>query len=321
MLNLRKVPYAILILICGHSFAYGQTLKAEILANIWRLDSSGSLPNRYSLAVRGTKELLDADKGAVSLRCGFVTFADMDKELRLDASITETVNHSLHVQPGTWKSVLNYGKKRDYSLGPMRTANFDFSGELDDDLRRGIANTDLLVYRFDPLVLPIAPQKFSSRYLPSSEMIFLLYENGRIEKVETIGNLTTAEWSTGPKFKGKLRVDFESKADGVMLPVVARWYAPIELTNSERKDDNFVMYYIVKTQWQSLTFGDNLNAWVPKMITSSQRIGTDDSLEVRDYQFEFYWLSKVPAGLEDVWRELDWNEQFKKIVSESHEQS
>lgn len=128
------------------------------------------------------------------------------------------------------------------------------------------------------------------------------------------------EWSTGPKFLGKLRVDFESKEDGVKLPVVTRWYAPLELSSGERRDDNYVMYYVVKTQWQSLTFGDSVRTWVPKMITSSRRSGMINVSKIRDCQFEFYWSPKVPDRLEDVWQELNWNEQMEKIASESRTQ-
>lgn len=298
---------------CVPCFVYGQTTEAEVRESIWQLDNSRFLPSRYALAIEGTRECLYPSRGVASLRFRSVTFRDTSNKVRVDAYYSDRIDkETFEPRAGTWQAISINESKKAYALRPYQVHTFDTSKRLEKHERDIMRTYDKLVFTLDPTVFPIAPPSFADVHGNSTDMVFVIYEGGKLEDIESTGNKIRTVWKVGPKRMGRVTIEFEKQIDGTRLPVYAKWEAPRKHPGED--EDKFWTSYVVKTTWQQLEWSDEKEKiWVPSTITCSRRIGYSDTSVARDTSYNFHWSPKIPMDLESEWSQLQWERQIEQI--------
>jgi hypothetical protein len=290
-LMMRKVCcfFTMTMLWCIPITGFTQTSNEEILESIWRLDTKEFLPPKYGLAFEGTKELLYVNRGLGSLNFSGVLYCDVESDFRVNAYYSQKIDLvTFEPRPSSWRVAVISDAKQTYKIGDNVKFEYDLSKAMTDSEKEQLKSSRRLVYRFDPQILPIAPSSFSDVHDSSTNMIFSLYECGKLVKNDEIGGRVATEWRVGSRLASKVTIEFERMPDGVLLPVTAKWGVPF--SNGKYEGETFVTSYVVKTEWMRVSLNDGTkNYWLPKSIVSSRRLGINEVSKTVDTEYKLYW--------------------------------
>jgi hypothetical protein len=298
-----------------------QELSNQIRESIWRLDNHELMPNSYTMAVVGSLQKFTPATGALGeCRLSHVRINKGTEKVIINAANRESINlTTMEATPSHWKVSLHDSTHFNFLHTQGLVDRFDEPGKLNNSDKGRREYLEKITSFFDPRPASVSYQTSAYEASDSRSMLFSMFELGKIVSTVELGSKIQMEWRVGGELATKVTMHLDRINENTFLPTLTTWMAPIP---GRLKDEmgSYVTFFVARTEWESLKFeqdGTIKEAWVPKNLQTSRRLGFGNKFTVEDAEYRFFWSEGVSSKVLSNWENVDWNLVIEEMVEGS----